>query len=211
MSKRDIRLIGIILLAAFGYSIVRYHLFKGVSVEHFPLYITNKALSLAGLLLLGASRIVHEKERRKAIGVASLVTIALHAVISLQILTPRYFGKMHLADGTLTWNGEAGMLAGVAGLILLIWLDRASRATPLAAQSSGRSLVKGLCRAVLVMTALHVAFIGFAGWFATETWPGHLPPITLLSFLLAVMFLLLPKRNPLRAAPVPTAEFSAGS
>jgi DMSO/TMAO reductase YedYZ heme-binding membrane subunit len=33
----------------------------------------------------------------------------------------------------------------------------------------------------LAFTLLHVAALGIKGWFQPDTWPGYLPPITLLT------------------------------
>ena len=47
------------------------------------------------------------------------------------------------------------------------------------------------------MFTLHVALMGWDVWFAPEKWAnyGHLPPITLLSFVTAVVFLILRRRK----------------
>ena len=38
---------------------------------------------------------------------------------------------------------------------------------------------------------LHVFFLGFKGWFTPVEWPGGMPPISLLSFLMAAAGLLV--------------------
>jgi len=43
-----------------------------------------------------------------------------------------------------------------------------------------------IVRAVLALIALHCLLIGWSGWWTPATWPGCLPPITLLSFLFAM-------------------------
>ena len=42
-----------------------------------------------------------------------------------------------------------------------------------------------------VAIAVHTAFLGAPGWLTPDKWPGHLVPITLLSFLVAVTTLVL--------------------
>ena len=59
------------------------------------------------------------------------------------------------------------------------------------------SLLPWVGRAVLICGAVHVALMGWDIWFAPEKWEsyGHLPPITLLSFVTAVVFLFLRRRR----------------
>jgi hypothetical protein len=42
----------------------------------------------------------------------------------------------------------------------------------------------------LAATAGHVLVMGLSGWLTPANWPGGLPPITLLAFLVAVWPLL---------------------
>ena len=49
----------------------------------------------------------------------------------------------------------------------------------------------------LVTAFFHVLIMGASGWLAVETWPGFLPPISLLGALLAVVpiYLKIARRN----------------
>lgn len=85
------------------------------------------------------------------------------------------------------------MLSGVAaGLFLaaLLWMTPNRAGTP-----SPNALRVGWGRAVLALTAAHVALMGYEKWLAVEDWPGYLPPITLLSFIAAGVFLTLRSRS----------------
>ena len=58
------------------------------------------------------------------------------------------------------------------------------------------SLLPWVGRAVLICGAAR-GLMGWDVWFAPEKWAnyGHLPPITLLSFVTAVVFLILRRRR----------------
>jgi hypothetical protein len=43
----------------------------------------------------------------------------------------------------------------------------------------------------LALVSAHLLAMGGAGWLTPSRWPGHMPPITLLAFLAAVLPLLL--------------------
>jgi len=42
-----------------------------------------------------------------------------------------------------------------------------------------------------LLVGVHAAVLGFGGWFQPGTWPGYMVPITLISFLLGVVALIL--------------------
>jgi len=39
----------------------------------------------------------------------------------------------------------------------------------------------------LLTAMLHVAIMGYSNWFKVDTWPGYLPPITLIGFVIAAI------------------------
>jgi hypothetical protein len=189
----DARLVAGVFLASLAYAVVRYNVFSTVDWQQLPVFVTNKAVSVAALVLLGISRVVVEKARRKHLGLVGAAFAALHVVLSLMVLEPAYLPKLYLPSALMTGNAELSMLAGAVATVLLGWLLYVTLERPLDVQSSGVSLVRGLGRFVLVLVAAHVAFIGWSGWLDVAKWPGHLPPITLWSFAIAVGFCLLPK------------------
>ena len=184
--NRDRSLILILLALTFGYSILRYIVFKRVDLQQIPLYIGNKAISWTGLILLGLAPLV-SIERRRSLGQTGFLMILLHVILSLTIFNPTYFGKFYREDGHMTALAEASMLAGGLGTVLLFKLFVHVGEN----HDHNGSLIPGLGRAVLVLTGLHVLLMGIKGWFHLETWPGMLPPITLLSFVNVVVFLVI--------------------
>ena len=47
----------------------------------------------------------------------------------------------------------------------------------------------------LMLVAAHVAVMGFSGWLKPADWPGHLPPISLVAFIAALIPLLIKLRR----------------
>lgn len=190
---RDGKLIASVFAVSLAYAIARYNVFKGVLWEHLPVYVVNKAIAVTAVVLLGLSRRVFEKQRRKQLGLVAALLAAVHVMLSMMVLDPYYMPSMYTPSNVMTLETELSMLSGTLAAGLLLWLGYATATHPLAGQSHGTSLVLGLGRTVLVLLALHVAFYGIAGWVAPSTWPGGMPPLTLLSFLTATGFCLLPR------------------
>lgn len=187
------RLIAGLTAAGLAYAVVRYNVFKGVPWEQLPVYVSNKAIGLVGLLLLGLSRIVVDKRRRRGLGLAGAGFVALHVLMSLMIARPEYFPSLYNAAGQMTGSAALSMLAGALGSGALLWLFHSTKVRPVEGQRQRVSLVPGLGRALLLFTAVHVALIGVGGWFDVGSWPGSLPPITLLSFAIATALFVMPK------------------
>ena len=100
-------------------------------------------------------------------------------------MTPNYFGKFYSKSGQFTWQTELSMTAGVLGVGFLLWL---LIATLKAESQQQTSLVPGIARWALLATALHLVFMGGAGWLNGADWTAAkgLPAITLLAFGLAL-------------------------
>ncbi|TNF29727.1 MAG: hypothetical protein EP329_15075 [Deltaproteobacteria bacterium] len=162
------------LLGSACYATVRYHGFKGVPWADWPTYTLNKILAVSAvvLLLLAAFR-----RRRGAASAGPLlahtaVLTALHVTLSLVLLSPAYFAGYYAA-GKLTAVAGVAMTAGAGALV---WMMRG----PL----TGREARGGLA-VLAALTVAHTAVQGFEGWLDPGRWPGGLPPITLLSTILA--------------------------
>ncbi len=185
----------IVLLACLVYALLRYNVFGTVSPQQIPLYIVNKALSFAGLILLGCSRCVGEPVRRRELGRVGLGLVLVHVVLSLCILNARYFAKLFAATGYMTWQGEASMLTGCLSLLALVMLFFTKHNSALEGTTSrSNGLLPGLGRAMLLLAVAHVGLIGYVGWFRPGEWPGSMPPITLLSCVAALVAVLWRRR-----------------
>jgi hypothetical protein len=199
------RILGIIVFAE-AYALVRYAVFKGVSLNNWPLYLNNKALSLAGLTLIAASLALRRTSSENGsasngrppgvlLARVGFALIGLHVLMSLPLLGPGYFPQFFAGD-KMNLTGELslffgvwsfGCCVGVAGLTLSGTVSKPS--------SARRSLIQRLALAALATAAGHVLVMGAAGWITPAKWPGGMPPITLLAFLAAVIPLLLWSRR----------------
>ena len=180
------------------YAIVRYNVFKGVEWIHLPLYIVNKSFAFGGLSFIAASYLSgkwirvysgDEKRRRslaKFLGLTGLYFIGMHVFASLVMLSPVYYEKFFLATGKLNLIGELTLLFGVVGVGFLMF--PAITTLPLMYEALGGVRWQRAQRMgywTLAMAAGHTFVMGFSGWTDTSGWPGGLPPITMLGFLVA--------------------------
>ncbi len=180
------------------YAIVRYNVFKGVEWIHLPLYIVNKSFAFGGLSFIAASYLSgkwikvyagDEKRRRslaKFLGLSGLYFIGMHVFASLAMLSPIYYEKFFLETGKLNLIGELTVLFGIVGVGFLMF--PAVTTLPLMYEALGGVRWQRAQRMgywTLLIAAGHTLVMGYGGWFDTSTWPGGLPPITLLGFLVA--------------------------
>ncbi len=182
---REQRLLLTVGLAVLAYAVLRYHVVKSVPWEHFPLYTTNKVFAVVGLAGLVGSRLATGRERRQRYGFAGLWCTTVHVLMSLLLMTPNYFGKFYSKSGQFIWQAELSMAAGVLGEGFLLWLLIATLKTETQKQTS---LVPCLARWTLLATAMHLVFMGGAGWLNRDDWTAAkgLPAMTLLAFGLAL-------------------------
>ena len=192
------------LAAVFGgglaYAVVRYHIASGVSWSHFPLFIMNKAVSLAATVLVACSYLIgkvvrryNDEPRRKLVvvkfcGLIGFSLAALHALASLCLLTPAYFGKYFSEDGRLNVEGELGL---VVGLVALWALSLPAITTlPMMPKALGSVRWKRSQRMGYVCLSLvvaHMVVLGLRGWLSPQTWPWMLPPISLVAAVAAAI------------------------
>ena len=192
------------LLVVFGatlaYAILRYHIASGVSWSHFPLFIMNKAVSLAATVLVACSYLVgrvlrwHDDDPRKKLvvvkfcGLVGFSFAALHAIASLCVLTPAYFAKYFSADGRLNLEGELGLVVGIVALWALSL--PAITTLPMMPKALGGMRWKRSQRmgyVCLSLVVVHVVVLGLRGWLSPRSWPWMLPPISLVAAVAAAV------------------------
>lgn len=193
--------------ASLAYSVVRYHFFGDVEWQHFPLFIINKAVSLAAVLFLSCSYLAgkvrlwnRDSVRRlvviKFCGLAGFFSAGIHALLSLNLLTPAYFEKHFDADGRLNLQGEFAVTFGVVALFAL--MSPAITSLPMMSEALGRRRWKRgqrLGYAALLLVLAHLAFLGGKGWLMPSEWHGGLPPISLVAALAVLAPLLVRYRS----------------
>jgi hypothetical protein len=110
-------------------------------------------------------------------------------ILSLVLFCPAYYEKFF----------EQGKLTTAAGLSMTLG-SAAAAAMAVRARVRGAQDADGGVRSLPIVAfviGLHAMLQGFGAWFTPSKWPGLMPPITLISFLLglaAVAIALRPKR-----------------
>ncbi len=193
--------------AALVYAIIRYHVAGDVPLAHFPLFILNKATSLAAVGFIASSYLIgkifrwhdHDKPLRlvaiKFCGLAGFFMAAIHAFFSLVLLSPAYYGKYFLADGRMNLQGELGLTLGVLALFFLV--APALATLPMMAKSIGGARWKrgqAMGYVTLSLVAAHLVVLGVLGWLTPQNWQWGIPPISLVAVMIAVIPLFVRKK-----------------
>ena len=212
MSRKSVQIIGIVFLFSLAYAFVRYHLLEGIPSKDFALFIFNKVISLAGFILLAINFALGPAKKagldvpddwlasRKEIGIVAFMMILVHVLLALLAFgSGAYYGKFFVADGSLNAIGSWSMLFGVLAFVWL-WLYNISFKTKQEGDEAFLALITsvGSLRVVGLLAAGHVAIMGFKGWFTPETWPGGMPPITMVAiaaYLVCLFFNLKGRRS----------------
>lgn len=173
-------LLGLALL----YATLRYNVFKHVPWSDWPGYTTNKALAVGSLLLLAAA--VLRLARRQPSGILLLWSGGLalsHSLLSFALLSPLYFPKLFY-EGKLTAAAGLSLLLGALLMAVMEIGARLGSEWPPAWRQGSLALVA-------FGTGLHASVTAFPSWVETGTWPGGLPPLTLISFVTGTVALII--------------------
>lgn len=176
-------------IPSFIYAVLRYNIFKEVPWEHLPLWVSNKAIAMTATILIGYAFCAHKSKPCKDIGIMGFYLAIIHSIISFIILNPSYFPKFFLNDGKLNFIGETSILAGVLCLSLLLFATY--RSYPAVVQDSevDLKLIRRLVFWAMVLNLIHLCVMGYSGWIKVNEWPALLPPITLLSFIITLIYI----------------------
>ncbi len=197
--------------AVFGasvvYSIVRYHFAGDVEWRHFPLFILNKATSLAAVVFVACSYLIgkvirwHDDDLAlrlvviKFCGLVGFFMAGVHALFSVCLITPAYFAKYFDDAGQLNLQGELAMSVGVVALFFL--MSPAITTLPMMAKALGGWRWKRTQRVgylALILVVVHLFVLGLKGWLTPGKWTAGLPPISLLACLVALVPLVVKRK-----------------
>ncbi|MGI9290260.1 MAG: hypothetical protein ACR2QG_03165 [Gammaproteobacteria bacterium] len=182
------------------YAVLRYHIVGTVEWQHFPLFILNKATSMAAVLFVASAYLVgkvihwHDDDRYKRLvvikfcGLIGFFMAGMHVLASLALLTPAYYAKYFNPDGTLNLEGELAIAAGVIGFFLL--LGPSLTTLPMMPKALGGFRWKRNQRmgyTALGFVAVHLIALGIHGWLNPSGWNGGLPPISLIALVAALL------------------------
>lgn len=154
----------------------------------------NKAFSFAAIIYIAIYLILEKRDHHElSTKIRKYATnlIFIHLIISLILLTPIYYQKFF--DG-LKFNlvGQLSLLAGVIALGLMNSLRFAKTLNLKASVSLFRKFGTEL---LLLLISLHLFIMGYQGWLTPGSWPGGMPPITMLAFIVAIIPLFVKKKE----------------
>ncbi|MYC68836.1 MAG: hypothetical protein F4X12_21210 [Acidobacteriia bacterium] len=195
------------VLAVWGaclvYAIVRYNVFKGVEWTHLPLYIVNKSAAFGGVVFIALAYVVGKlfggtpgselvRAKAKFFGLTGFGMISMHILMSMVLLSPANYEKFFAASGKLNLTGEVTFLCGVLAYGCLLFPAITTLPHMYDAFGMERWLrAQHLGYATLALACGHTFAMGYKGWFDLSTWPGSMPPITMLGFLAALSALVV--------------------
>lgn len=180
------------------YAIIRYNVFSGVAWTHLPLYIVNKSAALAGVILIGLAYAVGKlfggpagtepvRAKAKYLGLAGFSMITVHVLMSMVLLSPANYGKFFEASGKFNLTGELTFLFGVLAYACLLFPAITTLPYMYDALGMDRWLqAQHMGYFTLALACGHTLAMGYKGWVDPSAWPGSMPPITLLGFLVAL-------------------------
>ena len=192
-----------IFLLYFVYAIIRYNVFKGVPYSEIPLYVLNKAISWTAISLISISYLLSTLNslnlkisnellsERKFFGISGFFLAAIHVLISIIYLNPTFYSKFYSENGVLNTLTQLSLLFGIITFVILS-IPLFNKLSPQHEKYSDKwRQFQNIGYWALFTAILHLGFMGFSGWFDISHWPGKMPPITLLSAIIAFMPLIL--------------------
>lgn len=191
------RIIIITTLVSILYAIVRYNIYGGVPWKDLPLFILNKGISLASLILLTINFSlgplknlgikVSDKwlDARKPLGITGFLFAFIHVFMSFSILNPDYYAVYFISDGTLSLRGGLSLLGGIVSFIFL-WVYNISFKPTIKKDKKIIAIItsRNFLIYAMLFTGMHLFFMGYSGWLTPSKWQMSLAPISLISFVI---------------------------
>lgn len=170
------------LALCIGYALLRYVGLGDTAAASIPTYVVNKAVALASVVFLLSAGLAHRRgdhDALRAWGTIATHAAAAHVLLSVAAYSAAYYPAF-FADGRMSARGEWVVLTGTvaAWTFWLIRRNRSERVTRRWLQLLSAAVVGG-----------HLFAVGSGGWLAPSGWPGTLPPISLISFVLSFLAL----------------------
>lgn len=194
----------LIFAICFVYAFIRYNIVRNVSLEHLPLYITNKAVALSATIMIGLSFLlgplahffpqtfVKHLDFRGKFGLVGFGAAAFHALMSLILFDKANYPKFFLENGKLNFIGETSIIFGI--LAFLIFSIVSVISIPSIEEKLDEEKWQQIQRfgyIAYIFVLLHVVMMGYKGWFTPESWQYGLASITLVASIFIVFVLLM--------------------
>ena len=185
-----------VFIFALLYSVLRYHIFKGIGWDHLSLFTANKVFALTGVILITLAILTKSKPsevlgsaQNKLYSRSGYFFISLHVLASLALLNRDYYPKFY-NQAQMNLTGEMSMLLGIIAFYIYTitvfrsWIDAENCRDVDAVK---RDLTYRYLTHFLVMG--HLLVMGIGSWLIPSEWPGYMLPISFLSFLFLLFIL----------------------
>jgi DMSO/TMAO reductase YedYZ heme-binding membrane subunit len=194
---RPLRLLGVTFAVTSAYAIVRYVVAGPVPVIHVPIFVLNKSVAWTALVLLCLALVLGPLAGRwpqrygawcacrKALGLLGFLMACGHLLLSVLILNYGYYRAYFSQAFEFTPLAELTLAAGVWAFLL--WLPALAASLPGVREAlSARAwrVAHGCLPVALVATTAHI-LKDAPVWWRPADWPAGLPPISLITVVLA--------------------------
>jgi hypothetical protein len=118
--------------------------------------------------------------------------VLIHALMSFMLFSPAVYSQFFEMDGTLTLLAGLSMLGGVLAFVVL-WAYNLSFQTFLREDTAFIQFItsRKFLLFAMILTGVHLFFMGYQGWLNPAGWHGGMPPISLVAFtIFAVGYLI---------------------
>lgn len=183
------------------YAVIRYHFGGGVPAEHIKDYIFNKALAftaantlgfaflLGSLKRAGIKRFENWQPERMKLGKSGLWLASLHVFFSVRVLDPKLFKRIFTESGWLNAYGIIGIIFGSFALSIYFMINFLPGANFKRKDKFMQLMKSGKIFSIaMLMIFAHLIFIENAGWFDFAHWYFAMPPITLVSIVILLLY-----------------------
>ncbi len=175
------RTLVLVFLFSTIYAVLRYQVFGPVLTKDIFLYTFNKIIIFSAVLLMFFGIISPDKNTRNFFGKWVVLLIFIHILSSLNLLNPYYFPDFFIKGKGFSTKANLVLLGGVLGAGLIFLRNK---------KYFSEHIYKYLFFSFI---SLHLISMGFQGWISPLKWHGFMPPITLLSFLILLLWLVKKK------------------
>lgn len=194
----------IILLTVFVYTILRYNVFRDTPWLDVPLYISNKAIALSAVLFIAFSYILGPIKKiypklndetlswRKEFGMIGFALAAVHTFISTLLFGPTYFGRLFEDTGRLNPEGVFSMFFGILAIFIFTIVSVTSvKAVQKDLAENTWLKIQRLGYIAFLIVFLHIAAMGYQGWFDERRWTGIMAPIGLIAAMAIILTVII--------------------
>jgi len=174
--------LGVIFAFSTIYAILRYHVFGPVLDKDLFLYTLNKIFIFSAVLIMLYRVISRYSKEKELLRKWILVLISLHIILSLLLVRPYYFPDFFLNEKGFSFKGNLVLIGGAITAILFLFKEN---------NFFPKIYFKYL---VLIFITIHLVSMGIDGWLKPWNWHGFMPPITLLSYLIFIIWFLIKRK-----------------